>query len=163
MENVRLHGSPPYSVAVIHGGPGAAGEMAPVAKGLSTSCGILEPYQTSNTIDGLLIELKNQITRFGQKPVILIGYSWGAWLSFIFSAVYPSLVKKLIIIGSGPFVEKYTVEIMNTRLERLSLEEKRLIFDLMDQLGSTTEHESDHLLAKFGEIISKADSFELDV
>lgn len=31
MNNIRVYGEPPYSVAVLHGGPGAPGEMAPVA------------------------------------------------------------------------------------------------------------------------------------
>ncbi|MHA1167837.1 MAG: alpha/beta fold hydrolase, partial [Candidatus Hodarchaeales archaeon] len=36
MKLLRKHGKPPYSIAVIHGGPGAGGEMAPVAIELST-------------------------------------------------------------------------------------------------------------------------------
>src|SRR5215510_9607502 len=32
VENHRTYGSAPYTVAVVHGGPGAAGEMAPVAR-----------------------------------------------------------------------------------------------------------------------------------
>jgi len=35
MENPRKYGNRPYEVALVHGGPGAAGEMAPVAKELS--------------------------------------------------------------------------------------------------------------------------------
>jgi hypothetical protein len=32
MNNLRKYGIGPFSVAVIHGGPGASGSMAPVAK-----------------------------------------------------------------------------------------------------------------------------------
>jgi len=42
MENIRKYGIGPFSVAVIHGGPGASGEMAPVAKELALVCGILK-------------------------------------------------------------------------------------------------------------------------
>ncbi|HOT01736.1 MAG TPA: alpha/beta hydrolase [Acidobacteriota bacterium] len=35
MENLRTYGRPPYRVAVIHGGPGAPGCMAPVARELA--------------------------------------------------------------------------------------------------------------------------------
>jgi hypothetical protein len=35
MKNLRIYGKAPFNVAVIHGGPGAVGEMAPVARELS--------------------------------------------------------------------------------------------------------------------------------
>lgn len=57
MKNLRCYGKAPYRVAVIHGGPGAPGEMAPVARELSSLCGILEPLQTKTTIQGQLEEL----------------------------------------------------------------------------------------------------------
>ena len=50
MNNVRKYGSEPLNVAVVHGGPGAAGEMASVAKEISFYRGVLEPFQTSLTI-----------------------------------------------------------------------------------------------------------------
>jgi hypothetical protein len=43
MKNPRLYGRPPYRIAVLHGGPGAAGEMKPVAEALSADFGFLEP------------------------------------------------------------------------------------------------------------------------
>jgi len=42
MKNIREYGIGPFSVAVIHGGPGASGEKAPVAKELALVCGILK-------------------------------------------------------------------------------------------------------------------------
>ncbi|NBD34478.1 MAG: alpha/beta hydrolase, partial [Chloroflexi bacterium] len=35
MNPLRTYGHPPFDVAVIHGGPGAGGEMAPVAHELA--------------------------------------------------------------------------------------------------------------------------------
>mgnify|MGYP001123742900 CR=1 FL=1 len=46
MENPRRYGDAPYNIVVIHGGPGAPGEMAPVAKDLPLDYGVLEPFQT---------------------------------------------------------------------------------------------------------------------
>ena len=40
VDNLRMYGNKPYVVAVIHGGPGALGEMAPVARELSLNTGI---------------------------------------------------------------------------------------------------------------------------
>lgn len=45
-EKLRTYGQAPFKGAVLHGGPGAPGEMAPVAKELARFCGVLEPLQT---------------------------------------------------------------------------------------------------------------------
>lgn len=112
------YGNEPFSVAVLHGGPGAAGEMALVAKELSTICGILEPFQTEKSIEGQLQELKSLLEKQAVFPIVLAGFSWGAWLALIFASRYPELVKKLILIGSGPFEEKYVHNLLETRLNR---------------------------------------------
>ena len=36
VKNLRTYGEAPFNIAVIHGGPGAAGEMAPVARELAS-------------------------------------------------------------------------------------------------------------------------------
>ncbi|MHA2061833.1 MAG: alpha/beta fold hydrolase, partial [Candidatus Sifarchaeia archaeon] len=36
MKNLRIYGNKPFNIAVLHGGPGAPGEMAPVARELSS-------------------------------------------------------------------------------------------------------------------------------
>jgi len=41
MKNLRKYGHKPFVVAVIHGGPGAPGEIAPVARELSSIRGVL--------------------------------------------------------------------------------------------------------------------------
>jgi len=57
MKNLRKYGNSPFSIAVIHGGPGAPGEMAPVARELSSGWGILEPLQTAASLEGQVEEL----------------------------------------------------------------------------------------------------------
>lgn len=52
MKNLRTYGNPPFSIVVIHGGPGAPGEMAPIARELSALEGVLEPLQTAVTLEG---------------------------------------------------------------------------------------------------------------
>ena len=42
MDNPRKYGEAPFNVVVIHGGPGAPGEVAPVARKLSENFGIIE-------------------------------------------------------------------------------------------------------------------------
>lgn len=155
-DNLRKYGNKPYNTALIHGGPGAAGEMKPVAIELSKYFGVLEPLQTAKTIDGQVQELQETLEQSASLPAILVGYSWGAWLSFIFAATFPLLVTKLILVSSGPFEEEYTKGMMDTRLGRLNRQERQEAQKLLDQLGGG---KSD-VLERFGQLISKADSFK---
>lgn len=161
MKNLRTYGKAPFSVAVIHGGPGAAGEMAPVARELSSDWGVLEPLQTKSSLEGQIEELKTVLKKNGGLPVSLIGFSWGAWLSFIFSANYPSFVKKLILVGSGPFEEKYTEKIEETRLNRLSEEERKEVKSLHEILDNPATKGKSEAFARFGALFSKADAYDL--
>ncbi|MBN1134353.1 MAG: alpha/beta hydrolase [Methanosarcinaceae archaeon] len=159
MENPRKYGRPPFSVAVIHGGPGAAGELAPMARELTHECGILEPIQTLASIDGQIHELQAILEKHGDFPVKLVGHSWGAWLSFIFAAHHPRYVRKLIIIGSGPFEQKYAPRIMETRLIRLGEEKISKLYALNEALNDPDANNRNAIFAKFDELMFKVDSF----
>jgi pimeloyl-ACP methyl ester carboxylesterase len=159
MRSLRKYGSAPFAVAVIHGGPGAPGGMAPVARELSSVCGILEPLQTANSIEGQVRELEFVLREHGDLPTTLIGHSWGAWLSLIVAARFRSLVNKLILIGTGPLEEKYAKSVMKTRLGRLNEEERSRVRKLMDGLNDPGVKHENGILAQFGELISKTDTF----
>ncbi len=160
MINPRKYGDAPYTVVVIHGGPGAQGEMLPVAEELSSNYGILEPLQTKNSVNGQIEELKTILGDNSTKPISLIGWSWGAWLAFIFTAKYPEYVKKLILVGSGPFEEKYSTNIMKTRINRLSEDDKEKLNSLMESLNDLNSKNKEILMKDFGKLISKADSYQ---
>ena len=157
MNNIRKYGDAPFKIAVIHGGPGAPGSMAPVARALSVNRGVLEPLQTANSLEGQVQELQTTLEEHSDLPVTLIGSSWGAMLSFIFSARYPKLVKKLILVGSGSFEEGYAANIMDTRLNRLSEDERNETLTLMERINSPGAE--DALLARLGELCGKADDY----
>ncbi len=157
--NLRKYGKPLFRVAVIHGGPGAAGEMSPVAGELSQSRGVLEPLQTAKSIEGQVDELKEVMEEHASPPVTLIGFSWGAWLSFIFAAEHPELTKKIILVSSGPFEQKYADKIMLTRLSRLSDNEKIKVTSLINDFENNRIEDKSKLFAEFGKLLSKADSF----
>lgn len=158
MENPRRYGDAPYNIVVIHGGPGAPGETAPVAKDLPLDYGVLEPFQTKTSINGQMDELKFILDENTSKPLTLIGWSWGAWLAFIFTAKYPKYVKKLILVGSGPFEEKYATNIMKTRFDRLSENDKEKLNSLMKLLNDSNSKKI--FMKDFGKLISKADSYQ---
>lgn len=160
MENLRTYGNPPFSLAVIHGGSGAPGEMAPVARELSAFGGVLEPLQTAVTIEGQVSELREILEEHGNLSVTLIVFSWGAMLSFIFTARHPQLVKKLILIGSGPFEEKYAVNIMKTRISRLGKEDWENFLRLTEILNNPSGKNRNDALCSFGKLMSKADIYD---
>ena len=139
MNDVRKYGMTPFTLTVVHGGPGAPGEMAPVARELSTSTGVLEPLQSATSVDGQVCELKNVIEKNGNRPIILLGWSWGAWLSYIFTARYPSYVKKLILVSSGPFEDNYARDILTIRLNRLDEDEQKEVRIVINALANPTE------------------------
>ena len=160
MKNLRIYGSKPFRVAVIHGGPGAPGEMAPVARELASVTGVLEPLQTETSFEGQVQELHTILQENGDLPIMLVGWSWGAWLSYIFTAQYPSFVKKLILIGSGPYEEKYAVNIMVDRLNRLSEEERAEVFSLLETMNDPATKDKNTPMARFGELMARADSYD---
>ena len=160
MKSVRKWGHGPYSVAVIHGGPGAPGEVAPVARELSTVQGVIEPFQTATTLDAQVQELRSILEEEARLPVTLIGFSWGAFLSWLTAARYPTLVRKLILIGSPPFEERYAAAITKTRLDRLSSKERSEAQGLIGQLDDPSESDKNPLLARLGLLLSHADAFD---
>jgi len=118
--NVRKYGSRPYRLAVIHGGPGAVGSLGYMAKLLCACGGVLEPLQTKYSIDELLEELHCQLTESGTLPIVLMGHSWGAWLSMLYAARFSQNVKSLILVGTPPLEDKYVPTIMDRRMANLS-------------------------------------------
>ncbi|MCD4774147.1 MAG: alpha/beta hydrolase [Bacteroidales bacterium] len=160
MKNLRTYGNKPFKIAVIHGGPGASGEMAPVAELLSSNYGVLEPLQTSKTINGQIEELKNILEKDADLPLTLIGFSWGAWLGLLFAAKHPEFVAKIILIGSGGFEEKYTLQTQETRLSRLTDEEKDKVEFLGQILNDSNSAKKNEAFCRLGKIFSKADSYD---
>jgi len=159
--HLRRYGESPYGVAVVHGGPGAAGEMAPVAKAIAARYGVLEPLQTADSLAGQIDELKTVLINHGDIPVILIGYSWGAWLSWLLTARFPGLVKKLILIGTPPFTEPFARQIEINRINRLNEAEKSEFTAIVTALTNNDNTDPASLLLRLGELTGKTDSYDL--
>ncbi|HVZ81590.1 MAG TPA: alpha/beta hydrolase [bacterium] len=154
MSNLRSYGPPPFRVAVLHGGPGVSGEMAPVAQELSADRGVLEPLQTRDNLDGQVEELRTALDSHGDDPFTLIGYSWGAWLGWILASRHPSLVRKLVLVSSGPFEDHYASQVQENRLKRLSREEQAEVRKLSQKM------EDPNAFARFGEIMARTDFYD---
>lgn len=160
MTNLRKHGQPPFMVAVVHGGPGAAGDMTPVARRLASGRGVLEPLQTATSLEGQIEELRTALEGEGDLPVALVGHSWGAWLAYVVAARHPTLVAKLILVSSGPFEERYVACLEEARRNRLSEDERAQWDAAVQALGDPAAEGKDAALAQLGALASRADSYD---
>lgn len=158
MKTIKKYGHQPYQIGLLHGGPGASGEMKHIAEELSHDFGILELLQTKKSINGQIEELHKQLTSCADLPAILIGYSWGAWLGFLFASRYPKLIKKLILVSSGAFESKYNKDLMKIRLERLEQYDREEALNLISLINSGNS--DNDTLNRFGKLMSIADSYE---
>jgi len=158
--NVRLYGKSPYRVAVLHGGPGAPGYMAPVARKLCDIRGVMEPLQSAASLDGQIDELRDQLTRHGVTPLTLIGSSWGAVLTLFFAARYPETCDKLILIGPAVFDAEHSAQIEKVRLSRLSDHDRRRYDEIQCALKKAGGEEKDKLMSEWGRLLDTTDMYD---
>jgi pimeloyl-ACP methyl ester carboxylesterase len=157
----RKYGTEPYVLVLVHGGPAAAGYMAPLAEKLSGITGVIEAFQSRATIPGLIQELRDTISEHATRPVILLGHSWGAWLSVLYSARYPEDTKKLILVSSPPFEEAYAKEIQKTRMERLDADGRKRLNSLNHKLRHPGTLNRDAVFLEIAGLIRQADAFRI--
>jgi pimeloyl-ACP methyl ester carboxylesterase len=154
-----MYGEPPFRIAVVHGGPGAGGEMAPVARELARDRGVLEPIQTATSLEGQVDEVRCALEKCGDPPIVLIGFSWGAWLGFILAGSHPILVEKLILVSSGPFEERYAKMLYETRVRRLGALDGEAFDAAISALNDPATEDKDAALTRLGALSRIADTF----
>lgn len=133
--------------------------MGPVARRLSHDCGVIEPLQTARSVAGQTSELRDALLEHCQAPAVLIGYSWGAWLSLLTAARYPELCGKLILVSCPPFAEPAAAELRARRLDRLDDAEKAEFEAALASLGNPAAADQDASLARLGRLAAKADAY----
>ncbi|MEF8835758.1 MAG: alpha/beta hydrolase [Candidatus Thermoplasmatota archaeon] len=154
MNRLRRYGDEPYDVGVLHGGPGALGDVAFLAEKISNDHGVVEPLFDQPSIEGQLNWLKEVVRENCEEPITLVGHSWGAWLAWIFAAKYDE-VKKVVLVSSPPFDEEYIGEMKETLLERMDEEQERRYFELREKMA-----EDDKGLKEYGELITELSSYD---
>jgi pimeloyl-ACP methyl ester carboxylesterase len=95
---------------VLHGGPGAPGDVAELARGLADIFPVLEPHQRPSegaplTVARHVEDLRDLIIARGLDRPALVGSSWGAMLALAFAAAHPDLAGPLVLVGCGTFDE----------------------------------------------------------
>jgi pimeloyl-ACP methyl ester carboxylesterase len=134
---VRAYGTAGRLVMVLHGGPGAAGEAAPLARGLAGEFRVLEPWQRPSGGEPLSVarhvaDLRELVQSRceGERPA-LVGHSWGAMLALAYAAEHPDAAGPLVLVGCGTFdtsararmqaiLDERTSDDLRQRLHRLA-------------------------------------------
>ena len=160
--NFRKYGQPPYRFVVVHGGPGAPGSASSLARMLTHHFGaiggVIEPFQTADSVNGQVEELYRQITQNTNEPIYVLGHSWGAWLGYLLAYKHPEVVKKLFLIGAPAFAVKYLPELQTRRLAALSKEEQSEYLEIIEKLRVESPN-NDLLLQQLGALAEKADNY----
>jgi pimeloyl-ACP methyl ester carboxylesterase len=159
---VREYGSRGPHLVLLHGGPGAAGYMAPVARELASEFKVLEPFQRGSEGERLTVarhidDLHQVIeSRCGEALPALVGHSWGAMLGLTYAAEHPDRVAALVLIGCGTFDPNARTKLEATRAERID-NNTRLLFDALERENTNP---NERLMA-MGRLYQQIDSFDL--
>jgi pimeloyl-ACP methyl ester carboxylesterase len=106
---VLEYGGGPEVIIALHGGPAAAGDVAPLARELGKRWHVLEPHQRGSGSRSLSVathveDLHHLIeARTRSTHPILVGHSWGAMLALAYAASHPERAAGLVLIGCGTF------------------------------------------------------------
>jgi pimeloyl-ACP methyl ester carboxylesterase len=136
---VHRHGSSGPTLIVLHGGPAAAGEAAPIARGLSGTFRVLEPWQRGSGAAPLSVAVHVADlfalvrSRCDPPRPALVGESWGAMLALAYAAAHPAAAGPLVLVGCGTFdpvararmraiLEERTDSALRQQLARLPVE-----------------------------------------
>ena len=147
----------------IKGIPGAqVDQLAGSLKKYAETCefNLIEPFFTQSSLEAQLSHLKQTLDHYVDEPIILVGHSWGAWLAFLFAARFQQWVKKLILIGAGPFEASYATQILPARLASLPERAQQTVFRLSTIASQPGRSLTPAQFKILGELLSQADCYD---
>ncbi len=105
---VHRHGTSGPLLVALHGGPGAPGSLAAVARELGRDLRVVEPWQRASggaplTVARHVADLHAVIQAHCDGRPALVGHSWGAMLALAYAAAHPESAGPLALIGCGTF------------------------------------------------------------
>ncbi len=160
---VREYGIGTETVIVLHGGPAAAGDVAPLARELGKQWRVLEPFQRGSGGHPLNVathvqDLNELIrVRCGGCHLVLAGHSWGAMLALAYAAEHPTVSAGLVLIGCGTFSVAARAE-FEARLEaRLTPQDRSYLDDLRQ-----TEASADRRQAAVGRLMTQVYGYDIE-
>lgn len=160
---VREHGSPSDpTVVVLHGGPGAPGSVAGLARALASRFHVLEPLQRRSGGEPLTVARHvEDLAGVLAEDAALVGWSWGAMLGLSFAAAYPQGLRSLALVGCGTYDEASRLEYkqrMRMRMQACAGESGRRLELELSQASEGAQR--DALLARLAQVAERAQSFE---
>jgi pimeloyl-ACP methyl ester carboxylesterase len=160
---VRRYGSRGPTVVVLHGGPGAPGSAASLARALERDFDVLEPLQRrSGRVPLTVAQHVADLAVVAPRPATLIGWSWGAMLSLSYAARHPDDVSDLVLVGCGTYDLAARALLQRSLSERLGEAGRRQLDALQQRLASEKDPVSrDTLLGEIGDAIMRAESCDL--
>lgn len=157
----RRYGERGPWVVLIHGGPGAPGSLAPLARELAADHRVVEHLQPAwseggRTVADHLADLERCLAELGAEPA-LVGHSWGAMLALCCAAETERPLGPVVLVGSGTFDLESRAE-QRRRREALppTPEVAARVAQLRARVGADPDDE-----AAFGELGSLLSELEL--
>src|SRR5712671_5032120 len=136
MLKIRSYGTSGPKVIVVHGGPGACGSMAPIARALADSFRVLEPFQSglATTVADHVADLHQVVkSRSDSDAPVLVGHSWGAMLSLAYAAAHPAMVGPIVLVCSGTF-DLPSREMLTANMEKRMDHDMQQRFERVQQI-----------------------------
>ena len=164
---VRLYGNSGPYVVLVHGGPGAAGQMGAVGRRLGGRFRVIEPLQRASgevplTVARHVADL-GEVLRgpLEEGPVRLVGFSWGAMLALTYAARHPSDVQRLILIGCGTFDSRSREVYEAAMAERMDADQRRRFEDLTARMAAEPDRgRRNELFAELGSLSTRIQAFD---
>ena len=160
---VRTYGAAGAAVMVLHGGPGAAGYMAPVAREIADEFHAIEPLQRGGGTEPLTVarhidDLDEVVEAYcsGERPA-LVGHSWGAMLALAYAARHPHKTAALVLVGCGTFDTTSRATMQRIIDERMDESLKAKLAGLSAEIADPDER-----LAAMGRLIEMIYSFDAE-
>jgi pimeloyl-ACP methyl ester carboxylesterase len=161
---VRRYGTKGPAVVLVHGGPGAPGTLAPVARALEDGWRVLEPLQRTREQSPLSVEvhLDDLHGVMPPQPTAMVGHSWGAMLALCYAARHPDRVERLVLVGCGTFDKEARAQLRRERKRRI--EAKGIAGDvaaLEARLRDETDPgRTDAILRELGDLTDAIDHYD---
>ncbi len=159
---VRHYGATGPTAVVLHGGPGAPGSAAGLARLLSTDLRVLEPLQRRSGMVRLVVSRHvEDLAMIAPNPAVLVGASWGAMLGLSFAARYPKAVSALVLVGCGTYDEASRATYQRSLDQRLGDAGRRKLKRLEARLAAEADpSRRDLVMNRLGALHMQAASFD---
>jgi len=149
-------------VLLLHGGPGAGGYVAPVARRLAAEYRVWEPLQRGSSGEPLTVKKHIEdlyaVAREsdeGRAPLI-VGHSWGAMLGLACAAEHPDCARGIVLVGCGTFDVEARRQMHEERSRRMRNDPAARA-----ERWTETDPSTDAQLKALGRLYLKIDSVDL--